>query len=310
MSRPIRSMGIKAVLKNFVERTARTRLGWCFYRGCGRLSQYFGKVYGHARFVRATRDQDEKLARLVKELFPTLTVAHGPFQGMRYPAAESFGSMLLPKLLGSYESELHPTLEALLINDYTAIVDIGCAEGYYAVGLGLRFPAANVFAFDTSPKARQMCAEMAALNGLESRVHIGKFCDAEALKSLPLGEKALIISDCEGYENVLFNREIAAFLVQHDLIVEAHDFIDIETSPNLRRVFAQSHKVEIISSTDDIEKAHASQFAELDRYSTGERFTILGERRPGIMKWLVLTAQTQASATAQQMAKARGEGIA
>jgi hypothetical protein len=98
--------------------------------------------------------------------------------------------------------------------------------------------------------------------------------------------------------------------VQHDLIVEAHDFIDIETSPNLRRVFAQSHKVEIISSTDDVEKAHAYQFAELDRYSTGERFTILGERRPGIMKWLVLTAQTQACATAQQMTKARGEGIA
>jgi len=302
--------GIKKVLKGFVDHTARTRLGWFFYRGCGRLSEYFGKVYGHAQFVRQIKNRDEKLARIVKELFPTLTVANGPFKGMRYPAAESFGSMLLPKLLGSYESELHPALEALFGNDYTAIVDIGCAEGYYAVGLGLRFPRAGVYAFDTSPKARQMCAEMAALNGLGSRVHTGSLCDAQTLRSLPLGDKALIISDCEGYENVLFDRELAAFLAHHDLIVEAHDFIDIEISPNLRRVFAQSHDVDTISSTDDIEKAHAYQFAELDRYTIGERFTILGERRPGIMKWLVLTAQTQASSNARQPLKASGDRIA
>ena len=303
-------MRIKNVLKNIVDRTARTRVGWFFYRGCGRLSEYFGKVYGHARFVRQTKDRDEKLAAIIRELFPTLTVANGPFKGMRYPAAESFGSMLLPKLLGSYESELHPALEELFANDYTAIVDIGCAEGYYAVGLGLKFPGTNVYAFDTSPKARGLCAEMAALNGLKERVHIGNFCDAKTLRSLPIGEKALIISDCEGYENVLFDKELAAFLTQHDLIVEAHDFIDIEISPNLRRIFAQSHNVEPISSTDDIEKAHAYQFAELARYSTGERFTILGERRPGIMKWLVLTAQTQTSSNSRQPLKESGDRIA
>lgn len=29
-------------------------------------------------------------------------VASGPFQGMRYACAQSFGSALLPKLIGSY----------------------------------------------------------------------------------------------------------------------------------------------------------------------------------------------------------------
>ena len=301
---------IKTILKDIVDRTARNRLGWSFYRACGRLSDYFGRVYGHARFVRETKERDEKLTRLVKELFPALTVAHGPFKGMRYSAAESHGSMLLPKLLGSYESELHPALEALFDNDYTTIVDIGCAEGYYAVGLGLRFPAASVYAFDTSPKARQMCAEMAALNGLESRIHIGSFCDANTLRSLPLGDRALIISDCEGYENVLFSRELAAFLAKHDLIIEAHDFIDIDTSPNLRLIFSQTHQLEPISSTDDIEKAHTCQFAELDRFTTAEKLTVLGERRPGIMKWLVLRAQARASSPAQEPVRATGNRIA
>jgi hypothetical protein len=282
---------IKTVLKGFVERTASNKVGWSFYRGCGWLSDYFGRVYGHARFVREITDRDEKLARLVRELFPELTVAHGPFQGMRYPSAESHGSMLLPKLLGSYESELHPVLRKFFANDYTAIVDIGCAEGYYAVGLGLRFAHANVYAFDTSAEARLMCAEMAAQNCLGSRIHIESFCDEAILRSIPLGEKALIVSDCEGYENVLFNKELVGFLSNHDLIVEAHDFIDIEISPNLRRIFSQTHHVESISSTDDIEKAHTYEYPELGRYSAAERRTILGERRPGIMTWLVMTAR-------------------
>jgi precorrin-6B methylase 2 len=181
-------------------------------------------------------------------------------------------------------------LGAILANEYSAIVDIGCAEGYYAVGLGLRFARAKIYAFDISAKARQMCAEMAALNGLQSRIQIGSFCDERTLRSIPLGEKALIISDCEGYENVLFSRELAEFLANHDVIVEAHDFIDIESSPNLRRIFSKTHHIDSVRSTDDIEKAHTYQYSELSSYTTDEKYKILGERRPGIMKWLVMTA--------------------
>jgi hypothetical protein len=231
---------MKTVLKDLVERTANNRFGWYVYRGCGRLSDYFGRVYGHARFVRQVKDRDEKLMRIVRELFPTLTVANGPFKGLRYPAAESYGSLLLPKLLGSYESELHPVLERIFANDCTAIVDIGCAEGYYAIGLGLRFMGASIYAFDTSPTARRMCADMAALNGLGNRIHIGSVCDEQTLRSIPLGDRALIISDCEGYENWLFNCELAEFLTNHDVIIETHDFIDIDISSNLRRVFCKT----------------------------------------------------------------------
>ncbi len=91
----------------------------------------------------------------------------------------------MPKLLGSYESELHATLEELLAHEYTAVVDVGCAEGYYAVGLGLRLRNAAIYAFDTNPRARSACAEMAKLNGVDSRIHIGGMCDKNVLRSLP-----------------------------------------------------------------------------------------------------------------------------
>ena len=281
---------MKELLKQFVASTARNRLGWFVYQHCGRLSDNLRRIYGHAQFTRQVKDRDEKLHRIVKELFPDLRVSSGPFRGLRYPNAESYGSMLLPKLLGSYESELHPILERMLDNEYKAIVDIGCAEGYYAVGLGLRFANANIYAFDTSSKARQMSAEMAVLNGIQDRCHIGGFCDEGTLRSIPLGDRALIVSDCEGYESVLFNTAMAEFLRQHDVIVEAHDFIDIDISPKLRRIFSKTHSVESIQSTDDIEKAHTYQYEQLRPYTTKEKCEILGEHRPGIMRWLVMTA--------------------
>src|ERR1700730_11056550 len=97
---------------------------------------------------------------------------------------------------------------------------IGCAEGYYAIGFALRLPHAEVYAFDTNSTAKQLCAEMARLNGVADRLHIEDFCNEETLRSIPLGDRALIISDCEGCEGSLFNRQLAEFLVQHDLIIE------------------------------------------------------------------------------------------
>src|SRR5713101_1277772 len=280
---------MKTLLKNLVAHTAHNPVAWPIYRACGIVSTGLGKIHGHALFVRKNAERDGMLTRVVGDLFPDLTVANGPFKGMLYPAARAVASALLPKLLGSYESELHPALERLLAGDYTAIVDIGCAEGYYAVGLGLRFPHAEVYAFDTDPDARQACFEMAKLNGIADRTHIEEFCDEKLLTSIPLGTRALIISDCEGYEAALFSQTLAQRLSPHDLIVETHDFIDIEISSKVRSAFGKTHNVESIKTLDDIGRAHTYQCRELEKYTTKERRIILSERRPAIMEWLVMT---------------------
>ena len=199
--------------------------------------------------------------------------------------------MLFPKLLGSYESELHPVLFELLGNGYNTVVDIGCGEGYYAVGLAQKLPNAEVYGFDTDLRSRQLCASMAKLNGVEDRVHIGDKCDGKTLRSIPLGAKALIVSDCEGYEGSLFNNEIAEVLARHDLIIETHDFIDIELSGKIREAFARTHHIRSVRSTDDIERAHSSHYPELQNYSIRDKYLILSESRPAIMEWLVMTSK-------------------
>jgi hypothetical protein len=54
----------------------------------------------------------------------------------------------VPKLLGCYEQELHPALNRAIDTDYGVILNIGCAEGYYPVGLARVLPTAHVIAFD------------------------------------------------------------------------------------------------------------------------------------------------------------------
>ena len=67
-------------------------------------------------------------------------VQAGPFQGMRY-IGRAFGSVYFPKLLGIYEREIYPYIDRVIPEGHDLLVDIGVAEGYFAVGLALKQPA-------------------------------------------------------------------------------------------------------------------------------------------------------------------------
>src|SRR6266446_5569422 len=64
-------------------------------------------------------------------------VPKGPFAGMRY-IDNAFGSAYVPKLLGIYERELNDCIERACALSFPLIIDIGAAEGYYAIGMALR----------------------------------------------------------------------------------------------------------------------------------------------------------------------------
>ena len=169
------------------------------------------------RFYRDIHERERRSNDLVSEalsrICPDLTVRNGPFKGMRYPRAKSCGSVLFPKLLGSYERELHPLIERL--RNYRDIHDIGCAEGYYLVGLGMLNSHAMLTGYDTNKRALKQCMEMAKLNGVEQRMVLKPWCDGQF--SFPY-RGGLIVCDVEGYEAKLFTKDVDA-----DLLIEIHD---------------------------------------------------------------------------------------
>src|SRR5277367_5483480 len=116
-------------------------------------AQWFGRIQA----IRSRKHQ----VRLLKQLGVLETakrylekngpvVRNGPFSGMIYPREAALNRHSIPKLLGTYEMELHPVLDLVAKRHYDCVIDIGSAEGYYAVGLA-RLLMVPVYAYDPEP---------------------------------------------------------------------------------------------------------------------------------------------------------------
>lgn len=221
-----------------------------------------------------------------------LIVQSGPFQGMQYVPEmlgpeELLQHALLPKILGCYEAELHSVLRRVLERNYDKIVNIGCSEGYYAIGLSLCLPGAHVFAFDLDPGARRFCEQMARLNGVADRVTIGGECTREHLEVLAT-ECTLVVCDCEGCELGLLRPDLAPGLSACDLIVELHDCVEPSISRVVPARFAETHEVTFVAKSD----RDPSAYPLLGRLSPYQRRLAVSEFNWGPPRsWVFLSAK-------------------
>ena len=216
-----------------------------------------------------------------------LKVLAGPFAGMLY-VAEPGGSSL-PKLLGSYETELHQWVTAIINTDYRKIINVGCAEGYYAVGLALKVPETRVFAFDIDPRARQLCEKMAKRNGVSERVEVRGECNCEGLDAL-LDDRSLVIIDCEGCELDLLDPGRVPNLRVSDVLVELHDFIDRSISPTIISRFADTHDISLVSGLE----RDPSNYPALETFNDWDRHVAVAEFRPEQMQWAFMHGKPSA----------------
>jgi hypothetical protein len=165
----------------------------------------------------------------------------GPFQGMDYVATATEGA-LLPRLLGSYESELHPHLLAFAAEGLDCVIDVGCAEGYYAVGLARLIPQITVHAHDIDEAALAACAALAAKNGVGDRVVIGGEFRPQDFEAFA-GQRALVMVDAEGAEVDILQPELSPALAGLSLIVETHDIHRPGALDTLVQRFSPTHDI-------------------------------------------------------------------
>ena len=172
-------------------------------------------------------------------------IVSGPFAGMTFATHGTHGS-LAPKLIGTYEPELHAIIERIIATNYEIIVDIGCAEGYYAVGLARRMAGARVFAYDTDQRGRDVCRQVAAANGVGDRITIGATFVPEDFAQFA-SRRTLIICDIEGGERDLLLPDKAPALANFDLLIECHDVFVANITDEIAARFAATHTVERIN---------------------------------------------------------------
>jgi hypothetical protein len=107
--------------------------------------QYFAPM--QARYTNSTLNEREKWRketirerqeRISIEVFDLLggEVRYGPFKGLKLDKETWWGKLDLgSQCLGLYEKELLQQIEAITENKYQTFIDIGAADGYYAIGM-------------------------------------------------------------------------------------------------------------------------------------------------------------------------------
>lgn len=207
------------------------------------LRQAFPETFAK-RDEASTRQALDRLTQLTREFVQKhgAVVQSGPFSGMLLPQ-DTLTALSMPKLLGCYEAELYPVI--LGLPDYRTILNIGCAEGYYAIGMARRFPQTTVYAFDILENERRTCGQAAVQNQVGERVRIEAECSQDQLREL-CGSGTLILIDCEGCEYPLLQPEAVPSLAQTDILAELHDLGPGSQPEDLLKRFQNTHEIERI----------------------------------------------------------------
>jgi precorrin-6B methylase 2 len=217
-------------------------------------------------------------------------VTGGPFERLEYPAG-LFMEIDAPvaKALGAYERELHAVIYAALRDEPALFIDIGAAEGYYAVGFASKSPRTTVHAFEIDGWARKRLRRLATANGVADRLVIHAECTPRALLDLPLGT-AFVLSDCEGAEVRILTREVAQHLADSTVLVEVHDeAAGQDVAAILRSRFDETHEFSMIERRE----SESEPPPELSSLAADERRIALEEFRGEAPRWALFSPRRQ-----------------
>jgi predicted RNA methylase len=214
-------------------------------------------------------------------------VQSGPFAGMLLLDKQEWDDgNLSTKCLGCYEEELHPHIEyqveRLAKLEDAKIVDLGCAEGYYAIGLARRLPEAIIYGVDISKKSLAILHKAAEINGVKIKVD----CDLAEVMKRP----DLVICDVEGDEINYLKLDFFPDLAHADIIVECHNTKEFVITDILRQRFADTHQIEHIFEG----ARNPNKYVFLQGRQSLHRWMAVCEGRPCMMDWLVCKSRYRA----------------
>jgi hypothetical protein len=241
------------------------------------------------RFFHSPRNQ---LRRRNPDFWLYLLLRHirgGPFKGMRY-VGDSPSVQIAPFLLGLNEMEIWPFVQRLLAPGFDVFVNVGAAEGYYAVGFARFSPVPRVISYEGDQLGRVLTRFMARKNGVAERVDVRGACNPELLaEALAPYTKPTLLIDVEGYEEELADPERIPALRRATMIIELHEH-QRPMADILRPRFSATHVIEEIwtcpRTPDDLPK----NLWPATMFFSRERLLELGTEQRGMpMRWWLLT---------------------
>jgi hypothetical protein len=281
---------MKGYAKDILSFIARSTIVW-------KVNNYNYKI---ADFIRASKKNNilERAQQInsfdfkeIESLVPSREIAAGPFKGLNYPSLEAGGFTIAPKLFGTYEIEIQGFVEEICNGKYSTIINIGCAEGYYAVGFALRISDINVYAYDINEKARELCLEMATTNSVKDKIKIEEIFTMRTIHTIISKNPGFIFCDCGGAEEFIFYNDGENWLnliTNFDLLIEIHDNVHPGISKYIYNLFSESHDIQIINSVNDQLRPKIFDCPTISDKNSDIKEKLMAERRLGAVSWFYM----------------------
>lgn len=216
-----------------------------------------------------------------------LTVRAGPFAGLRYPRSTVLQMpSRVPHLAGTFEAELHPVIEEIVKARPSLLVNLGAADGYYAVGMALRLPDTRVTAFEADPVRFRLCSRVARLNG--ARIDLRGLCTTQELDAMD-ATGATVLCDVDGAEEELVDPERVGWLRTATLLIEVHEAFAPGVTEALRERLGPTHSLEWIEQRPHFLADPAHRMFWSLGLSPIQQQMIISELRPIPTPWLWAT---------------------
>jgi hypothetical protein len=212
-------------------------------------------------------------------------VISGPFAGQIYLTDDT--DFIEPAMLmGTYEKELYPSIELLLRSPPTLFIDVGAAQGYFAVGFARRAHHSRHIAFEFhEPRVAQL-KRTAVANAVT--IEWQGQCTPELLNSaLQQADSTFVMCDVEGYESELIDPASSPLLRQAKMIIETHELVfGGNTTEQIIKRFESTHDINVVKMRR--RTAEDLPFYIRDRWTVQQ----LDEGRLTAQNWLVMNPRT------------------
>lgn len=231
--------------------------------------------------------------RLSKELFAKMQgrVGYGPFKGLELDPLPGWGqSDLGSMLLGCYEIEVMAELHSSEFQARRHFVDVGAADGYYAVGTlaNGRFDSADCF--ELTEIGRETIARNAARNAVEEKIRVLGEADSNLPMRIPETDwsNTVILCDIEGAEFTVLDQKCLERMQGAMIIIEIHNWVSDFWSRYCELLERASQYFELRFLESSGFPTH--ELPELRSMPDDNRMLLLSEGRPNVMRFLQLVS--------------------
>ena len=234
------------------------------------------------QFRKCVFDRAIELSKYIRTITGGV-VYSGPFIGLKILPDYLWGDGdISSKLLGLYEYQLHKYIEDVVLSKPDCILNIGCAEGYYGIGLQKRIDVPS-YLIDVDERYRDIVKKTAELNNVQDYYFSTNSSLNNFRTILNLYKNPFILMDCEGTEIEFLNLDYFPELLNSTILVETHDFLNNSITNTLLYRFSETHIIEEIHSIPkNMNLDIISSLSDLDK------MVLWNEWRPCEMAWLYM----------------------